>query len=180
MYSRKLEKRINNLPALIRTIAVLIIKKGFNDLYSVDNTQGLVVVPRGLVINDFTASVLKQLENDSGLVSFPGLSRRVIRSVCIEAEEILFRHITRGRTVVDPDYRGICLEVDTRFSWKLNETDGHYYYALSFRNGQNLNQKKELNRLKKDMADILVGQKRYLKSLAEHQLFDIAEAFRGR
>lgn len=179
-FAQALEQHLNRLPAIIRTIAVLIIQKGYSDLYSIDTTQALVVVPRGIVRNDFRRELFKQLEGGAELKPFAGLSRRLLDVLAADAELLLFSYIQNGKTYVDSDYRGVFLGTDLSYGWKLNGFDGHYYYAFTLKQGGDLKNKRILRRFKADMTDILIGQKRYLNSLAQHQIFDIAQTIRAQ
>ncbi|NIO28560.1 MAG: hypothetical protein GTO29_08405 [Candidatus Latescibacteria bacterium] len=176
----KLEKHLNQLPNIIRKIGIVIKREGFKDLYSADSTQALVVVPRGIVQHDFTRHLLKELADADDLSGFWGLSKRILKEIATESEQLFFEHLTKGKHFVDPDCKGVFLEADPAYAWRLNEADGHYYYAYSTKHGKNLSKKKELKQFKSEMGEVLVGQKRHLKRLEPHQIFEIAETFRGR
>lgn len=174
-----LEHHINQLPIIIRKIGLIIKNKGYKDLYSADSSKALLVIPRGIVQHDFTRYLLKELTDAPQLASFWELSKHVLTNASQEAERAFFDNFIKGRTCPDPEGRGLLIGADADFEWKLNGMNGHYYFAYYAKQDNRLAKKKALNRFRSEMEEVLCGQKIHLRRLESHQVFDIAESFRG-
>jgi hypothetical protein len=175
-----LAHHLNQMPIIIRNIGLIIKRKKYKDLYSADSTRALVVIPRGIVQNDFTRYLLNELTEAPQLEKFLGLSSRILKKAASDAERVLFHFISKGGTCPDPEGQGILMEADSDYGWKLNGMNGHYYYAYYGKRDNGLSKKKLFNQFKAEMEEILYGQKIHLRRLESHQVFDIAETFRGR
>ena len=174
-----LEQQLNQLPIIIRKIGLVIQRRRYKDLYSADANKALLVIPRGIVQHDFSKYLLKELSNVPQLAGFWGLSKRILKNVSVETEQLFFDLFIKGQQCTDPEGKGILLGVDPNYGWKLNGMDGHYYFAYYKRQDEALKKRKALNQFKSEMEEVLLGQKIHLKRLAPHQVFDIAETFRG-
>lgn len=179
-FSILLRYHLNRLPIIIRTIGLIIKRRGYKDLYSVDSTKALLVIPRGIVQHDFALHLLKELADAPQLAGYWGLSKRVLTIAAKEAEEIFFDLLVKGRNCPDPEGKGFLMGADPDYGWKLNGMDGHYYFAYYGKHDNGLTRRKVLNQFKSEMEEILYGQKIHLRRLGPQQVFDIAEAFRGR
>ena len=173
-----LEPQLNQLPIIIRKIGIIIKRRGYKDLYSASSTRALFVIPRGIAQHDFRHFILKELLDAPQLEGFWGLSKRILKEVSLEAEQLFFNLLIKGRQYTDPEGKGILLGVDPDYKWKLNGMDGHYYFAYFNNQNCSLDKRKTLNQFKSEMEEVLYGQKIHLKRLESHQVFDIAESFR--
>jgi hypothetical protein len=179
-FAVQLKNDLNQLLVIIRKIGLAIKCRGYTDLYSADSTKALLVIPRGIVQHDFVWYLLSELAEVPQLGGFWGLSKRVLRRAALEAEKVFFDLLVKGRMCPDPEGKGILIGGDPDYAWKLNGMDGHYYFAYYGKKDNALSKKKMLNQFKSEMEEILCGQKIHLKRLEPHQVFNIAETFRGR
>jgi hypothetical protein len=108
------------------------------------------------------------------------LTERVVTAAAVEAEAVLFDFLVKGAPLVDATGRGLIIDVDRDFRWKVNGADGHYYYAYSTEEGIDLAAKKECKRFVTEMHESLKGQSVYLKRLSGAEVADIAEALQLR
>lgn len=176
-FVKQLENNLQDFTVVIRKLAVAIRKRGHKDLSSADNMKALVVVPRGIIQVDFRLYVQKNLADSPYLTQFPGLARRVIEVVTREAESRLFHFLEKGGQQVDATKKGLLMGVDRVFPWKLNESDGHYYYAYTGSEYQALTDKKTLRQFTESMEEVMYGQAVYLKRLNSLQRAEVTETF---
>ncbi len=175
-----LKKQLDQLPLLVRGCAIIIRRSGYQPLNTVDGNRGLCVVPRGVLLNDFKAQLLRDLVDLPQVRGFGGLTERVVNAAAVEAESILFDFLAKGNPLVDSSGRGVIIDVDRDFRWKISGADGHYYYAYSTEERIDLAAKKEFKRFVASMQESLKGQSVYLKRLAGNEVADIAEALQLR
>ncbi len=175
-----MKKQLDQLPVLVRGCAVVIRRSGYQALNTVDGNRGLCVVPRGVLQNDFKAQLTRDLVGLPQVRAFQGLTERVITAAAVEAEAVLFDFLVKGAPLVDATGRGLIIDVDRDFRWKVNGADGHYYYAYSTQEGIDLASKKECKRFVSSMQESLKGQSVYLKRLSGGEVADIAEALQLR
>lgn len=179
-FAGMMKKQLDQLPVLVRGCAIVIRRRGYQPLNTVDGNRGLCVVPRGVLLNDFKAQLTRDLIDLPQVRAFQGLTERVIRAAAVEAEAILFDFLDKNNTLVDATGRGVIVGVDRDFRWKINGVDGHYYYAYSTEERIDLAAKKESKRFISSMQESLKGQSVYLKRLAGGEVADIAEALQMR
>ena len=82
-----LNESLNKLPKIIRSLAHTISKKRIDILTKKTTFQKLIVVPRALVINDFTLTLLEDLADAAELKRFHGLPKHFLTKQAIQAEE---------------------------------------------------------------------------------------------
>lgn len=177
--ANSVKRRLDRLPFVIRTIGDFIIQRGHKDLYSLDESRALVVVPRALVENELTNYLITELVNLPPFVGFHGLPPRVFREVAGEAEQLFFDHFENGRQFVDDSGRGVIMGVDPEFEWQLSRLDGHYYYGYP-QGGTNLNRRQERSDFVSEMKEVLFGQSVYLNRLEPEEVATIADGFRRK
>lgn len=177
-FCTRLKIRLDYLPIVIRKIGILIHGRGHKDLYSVDSGKALVVVPRGIVHNDFTQYLNGELAESAELKPFYGLARRLLKEQCFEAEGLFMKQFSKKKHQVDSTGRGVILDVDEEFSWKLNQVNGHYFYGYAGKQIEPLDDRKVLKRFKSEMQEILQGQRVYLARLKRMEITAIADSFR--
>ncbi|MCZ6767390.1 MAG: hypothetical protein O7D32_10720, partial [bacterium] len=177
-FCTRLKVRLDYLPIVIRKIGILIHGRGHKDLYSVDSGKALVVVPRGIVHNDFNQYLNGELAESGELKPFYGLARRLLKEQSFEAEGLFMRQFSKKKHQVDSTGRGVILGVDEEFSWKLNHVNGHYFYGYAGKQIEPLDDRKVLKRFKSEMQEILQGQKVYLARLKRMEITAIADSFR--
>jgi len=175
-----LEHHLNLFPLIIRRIGLIIKRMGFKDLYSADSSKALLVIPRGIAQHDFSRYLLNELVDSALLAEFWELSKRVIKYAALEADKAFFNCIAGGRICPDSEGKGLFIGADPDYGWKLNGMAGHYYFAYYALQDNGLAKKKNFNRFKSEMEEILNGQRIHLRRLEPHRIFDIAEAFRCR
>jgi hypothetical protein len=175
-----LKKQLDQLPLLVRSCAIVIRRSGYRPLNTVDGNRGLCVVPRGVLQNDFKAQLVRDLVALPQVRAFRGLTERVLTAAAVEAEAVLFDYLAKGNILVDSTGRGLIIDVDRDFRWKLNGADGHYYYAYATEERLDLAAKKECKRFIASMQESLKGQSVYLKRLSGVEVADITEALQMR
>lgn len=175
-----LKKQLDQLPLLVRGCAIVIRRSGYQPLNTVDGNRGLCVVPRGVLQKDFKVQLLRELVALPQVRAFRGLTERVLTAAAGEAEAVLFDFLAKGNPLVDSTGRGLIIDVDRDFRWKLNGADGHYYYAYSTEERLDLAAKKECKRFMASMQESLKGQSVYLKRLSGAEVADISEALHLR
>lgn len=178
-FAGMLKKQLDQLPLLVRSCAIVIRRSGYQPLNTVDGNRGLCVVPRGVLQNDFRVQLLRELVDLPQVRAFRGLTERVITAASVESEAVLFDFLAKN-TLVDSTGRGLIIDVDREFRWKINGSDGHYYYAYSTEEKVDLAAKKECKRFVAAMQESLKGQSVYLKRLSGSEVADIAEALQMR
>jgi len=104
----------------------------------------------------------------------------VVTAAAHESEAILFEFLAKGNPLVDSTGRGLIMDVDRAFRWKINNIDGHYYYAYSTEERIDLAAKKEGKKFISAMQEGLKGQSVYLKRLSSSEVADISEALQMR
>lgn len=179
-FAGMLKKQLDQLPLRVRGCAIVIRRSGYATLNTVDGNRGLCVVPRGVLQKDFKAQLMRDLIDFPQVRSFSGLTERVITGAVVEAEAILFDFLAKGNPLVDATGRGLIIDVDRDFRWKVNGADGHYYYAYSTEERVDLAAKKETKKFIASMQESLKGQSVYLKRLSGGEVADIAEALQLR
>ncbi len=179
-FAGMMKKQLDQLPLLVRACAIIIRRSGYQTLNTVDGNRGLCVVPRGVVQKDFKAQLLRELIDLPQVRSFRGLTERVVTAAAVEAEAVLFDFLVKGAPLVDATGRGLIIDVDRDFRWKVNGADGHYYYAYSTEEKVDLAAKKECKRFVTSMQESLKGQSVYLKRLSGAEVADVSEALQLR
>jgi len=131
-FARTLERHLDQLPILVRRLALATFERGHKDLFSVDDRLGLVVVPRGMLAVAFRDYLLQVLGETPLLGALPGLARRIIEPAARQAEMLFFSSMCKRRGLLpDASGKGGVLGADPAFAWRIHGTDGHYYYAFS-------------------------------------------------
>lgn len=165
------------MPTVICKLGLAIRRRGYRDLYTIDDTRAVIVVPRGIVRNDFAAMLTRDLSDSPSTAGLPGLARRLLPALASEAEALLFEHVRRGRDATDSDGRGLLLAVDSEFRWRINGTDGHYYLGLETEPGADLGDRRRRKRFRSEMREMLCAQEVFLKRLDSVKRAAIAEPF---
>ena len=176
-FCKRLKVRLDYLPIVIRKIGIVIHGRGHKHLYSVDSGKALVVVPRGIVQNDFNQYLEGELSDSAELQRFYGLAKRLMKEQSLEAESLFVKQFAKKNHQVDSTGRGMILGVDEDFSWKLNQVNGHYFYGYAGKHAETLDDRKVLKRFKSEMKDILQGQRVYLARLPRMEITEIADSF---
>jgi len=179
-FAGMMKKQLDQLPLLVRGCAIIIRRSGYQSLNTIVGNCGLCVVPRGLLLHDLKIHLTRELVDLPQVRGFRGLTERVITAAAVEAEATLFDFLAKGNPLVDASGRGLIIDVDREFRWKVNGADGHYYYAYSTQEGIDLAAKKEQKRFITSMQEGLKGQSVYLKRLSGAEVADIAEALQLR
>ncbi len=122
--------------------------------------------------------LVSELGDSTELSGFWRLSSRVLRETASEAERLLFERLEKGGQRVDSAGKGIFMGVDKGYRWRLNNMDGHYYYAYSSKPDRDFANKKVLGVFKQEMNEILYGQMVYLKRMDSYRIAAIADTFR--
>ncbi|HEX5131689.1 MAG TPA: hypothetical protein VFX92_04280 [Candidatus Krumholzibacteria bacterium] len=174
------EKQLNKLPAVLRVCAAGIRKSGHRQLCTFDADKFLVAVPRGIVQNDYRVMVIQSLVELPQVRGFAGLTERVLTATTREAECMLFERVAKGRQIVDETGRGIIMDVDRDFRWRLNGVDGHYYYAATLESTLDLTGNRERRRFIAALKDLFHGQTVHLKRMRSEEISETTEGFRLR
>jgi hypothetical protein len=176
-FALELEKRLDDMPSVICKLGLAIRRRGYRDLYTVESTRAVIVIPRGVVCNDFAAMLTRDLSESPSAAGLPGLARRILPALAAEAEALLFEHVGRGRDATDSDGKGMLLAVDSDFRWRINGTDGHYYLGLETEPGTDLGDRRARKRFRSEMGEMLRAQQVFLKRLDGVKRTAIAEPF---
>ncbi len=165
---------------VIRASALAIQRTAHRSLCTFNKSTALAVVPRGVVRNDFKTTMLRELVGLPQVRSFPGLTEKIVAMFALDAESLLFDYVAKGKPHVDESGRGIILEVDREFRWKLNGVDGHYYYLCSLDESIDLTANKERRRFVNATREIVHAQTVYLTRMRPEEIAETSEAFRLR
>jgi len=176
-FANEAERMLAQLPSVVRAVAAAIQKRGHRDLVTVEHERSLIVIPRAVVQSDFRAHLINELETET-LRGFPGLARRALSALALEAEIALFNDLARGREHVDESRRGALLGVDSDFRWRLGSVDGHYYYGYITARDADLGGRGQMRSFKAKMREVRQGQDVHLRRLPSHERAAIAEALR--
>ena len=171
------ERELNGLAVFIRKVAITIQSRGYRDLFTKEGPRLLVVVPRGIVRNDFMAHIVGTLGDSPLLRRFPGLARTVLGRLSLEAEAAFFDYVLRGKEPVDRTGRGFLAGADQDYPWRFGNVVGHYLYATAAGSEVDLYDKRQFKRFKKETEEIRKGQEEYIKRLRSHERFALAAAF---
>jgi len=180
VFSETLKKRATRLPTVIRSCGLGVRRLGYTGLCTYDSEKVLAVVPRAIVQNDFRVHLMRELAELPRVRDFRGLTERVIASAAIEAEAVFFDHVARRAPLVDETGRGLIVNVDRDFPWKLGPVDGHYYYAYSHDDRIDLTLRKERRRFLSEMEEVLKGQCVHLKRMPPEEIADLRSAIEVR
>jgi len=172
-----LEQRLSEMPALIGKIGLAIRRRGYCDLYTIQETRAVIVVPRGVVRNDVAAILTRDLSESPTAAAFPGLARRIVPALAAEAEELLFENVRRGREAAAATDNGLLLSVDANFRWRINGTDGHYFLGLETSPDTNLNDRRKRRQFRAEIEEMRRAQEVFLKRLDSVKRSAIAEPF---
>ena len=123
---------LNKLPKIVHGLARTIDKKHIDVLTKRGTLQKLVIVPRALVINDFTVTILEDLADAAELKRFHGLPEHFLRKQATLAEQVFRNRISKNRTPMVVANNQIILGVDNQFDWHLNNIPGHYYFGHDY------------------------------------------------
>jgi hypothetical protein len=176
-FSIALKRDLDATPGVLRKIGVRIKQMRHKDLFSVDSTMALVVIPRAIARNEFTVFLTDALVTYPTLSRFTGLSKRVLAQVSEEAEQLFFNRVKKGTPYFHANGRAIVLEADPDFRWKMKGATGHYFCGYAIEEDKDLRQRKDLKRFKSEMKEFLFAQKTHLKQLKASEVAAIAEAF---
>ena len=180
IFAETLRKRATRFPTVVRACGLAVRKLGYTGLCTYDAEKVLTVVPRAIVQHDFAVHLLKELNDLPQVRDYRGLTDRVIRSAAFEAEVVLFEHLVRRPPLVDETGRGLIIEVDRDFPWKIGAVNGHYYYAYSVDDRIDLTHRPERRRFLTAMAEMLQGQRVHLKRMPPDEVADLRGAIELR
>jgi len=181
-FSGALRKRLSQLPVVIRTCAVEIQQGGYRQLCTYDSAKVFAAVPRGIVQADFKSYLQRELAELPQVQHFRGLTERVITATAAEAEVVLFNHLEKNNILVDENGRGLVVEVDRTFPWRINGADGHYCYACSLDedNKVDLTGRRERKTFLAAIQEMAKGQNVYLRRLRPGEVAEAVDAFKLR
>jgi hypothetical protein len=181
-FSGKLRKHLGSLPVVIRACAMEIRQSGYRQLCTYDPAKFFAVVPRGIVQADFKAYLLRKLSEIPQVQRFNGLAERVVAYAAVEAEFVLFNALEKSGTLVDENGRGLIVEVDRAFQWKINGADGHYCYAGSLDEAAkvDLTNRRERRSFLAAIQEMSRAQNVYLRRLRPEEVAEAVDAFKLR
>jgi hypothetical protein len=179
-FSGALKKRLDQLPAKLRQAATEIQRGGYRQLCTYDAKTSLAVVPRGIVQADFKAWLQRELADLPQVRDFRGLTERILRSMAANAEVLLFDYIEKGNTLVDENGRGLIVEVDRTFRWRINGADGHYCYAHASDDKVDLTIRRERRNFLATIREASRAQNVYLRRLRAEEIAEVVDAFKLR
>lgn len=172
-----LEHCLDELPEVVAKIGVAIRRRGHRDLFTVEESRAIVVIPRGIVRNDYDVRLVRALSDSPHASAFPGLVRRLVRPLANEAEGLLFAQVARGRDGVGAGKNAVLLDVDNAFRWRINGTDGHYYVALN-EEEVDFSNRRARRRFRSDVEEMLRAQEVFLRRMDGQTRQRVAEPFR--
>jgi hypothetical protein len=172
-----IEHELDKLPEFIRRIGHAIRRRGIRDLFTTDRTYTVVVIPRGLVQHDFTVSLLREVTNTRELEAFPGLAKRVLSRLALDAEELMFQEIDKGRPYPDESGKGLVIGVDAEFRWQLNDVNGHYLYGYTVDEDEVLSDRRSLRRFRNKLKELIHGQEVHLRRMPVQERAALTETF---
>jgi len=176
-FALELERYLDDLPAVVRRIGLAIRRRGHCDLFTVDGDKTIIVIPRGIVKNDFTTILMRELADSPHAGGLPGLARRLLPVLAEEAEDLLFKNVLKGRDSVDKDGGAFLLAVDPNFRWAIQGTNGHYFLAMTS-DDVDFSNRRSRRRFRADVSDILHAQQVFLKRMDGVKRAAVAEPFR--
>lgn len=176
-FALDLERRLDEMPTLITRLGLAIRRRGYCDLYTVDDTRAVIVVPRGVVRNDVAAILTRDLSDAPSAAGFPGLARRLVPALAAEAEQLLFECVRRGHDAATTEGNSLLLAVDTDFRWRINGIDGHYYLGLETATDADLSDRRARKRFRAEIEESLRAQEVFLKRLDGVKRAAMAEPF---
>lgn len=180
VFSETLRKHADGLPAVIRACGQGVRALGYTGLCTYDGEKVLAVVPRAIVQNDFRAVLLRDLSGLPQVKDFAGLTERVITSAAADAEAALFDHLEMRAPLVDETGRGLVVDVDRDFPWKLGPDAGHYYYAWATDERADLTLRRERRRFLAALEEALRAQCVHLKRMPPDEIADLRNAIELR
>jgi hypothetical protein len=178
-FSLALSKELDQMPNIIRKLGILIRRREQKDLYSVDSTKALVVIPRGAARSEFILHLIEKLSDCSEMAAFFGLAGLLLRAAGREAEELFFADISKGAQYLFSNSRTMILRVDPEYRWQLKGVNGHYYCGYASKSTTNLDKRSDLRKFRSEMEEVLYGQQVHLKRLRPGQVAAIAGRFRS-
>ena len=179
-FAERLTVELNKLPDFIGRMAASIRRRSLKDLYTIHEERTLVIVPRGIVHNDFGVTLVRILEAAPELEAFPGLARRVLQSGGEEADRLLFNDVEKRGLYPESCGRGAVVAVDRDVKWQLNGFDGHYVFGWTADESVKLTDGRSLRRFKGRIKEALKGQQVHLVRLNGHQRQHIVETLTER
>jgi len=179
-FAERLTVELNKLPDFIGRQASSIRRRNLKDLYTIHEERTLVIVPRGIVHNDYGVTLVRALEDAPELDAFPGLARRVLQSMGKEAERLLFNDIEKRGLYPESCGRGAVIAVDRDVKWQLNGFDGHYVFGWTADETVKLTDGRSLKRFKGRVKEALKGQQVHLVRLNGHQRQHVVETLTER
>ena len=175
-----LKKRLNQLPLVVRACAVEIQNSGYRQLCTYDSSRFFAVVPRGIVQADFKSHLLRKLTELPQVQHLSGLTERVLAAMAVEAEVALFNQLEKSHFLVDENGRGLIVDVDRTFKWRINGADGHYCYACSLNEDTKFDLKARRDRrtFLASIEEMVRAQNVYLRRLRPEEIHEAVDAFK--
>jgi hypothetical protein len=135
-----------------------------------------------MVQADFRSFLLKKLTEWPQVQHFRGLTERVVAAMAAEAEVALFNYLAKSNFLVDENGRGLIVEVDRAFAWRINGADGHYCYACSLYEDRkmDLTGRRERRAFLASIEEMARGQNVYLRRLRPEEIREVVDAFKLR
>ena len=151
-----LNDTINKLPSVIRGLALTVEKMGIEELIlKVSTFRKLIVVPRALVLNGFTLTLLEDFSDAAELKRFQALPDHFLRKQATEAEQVFCDQLLGDGAGVLVGKKGIILAADDQFDWHLRNIPGHYYYAYDDSYSTELTKRSERKEFLSDLKHAL-------------------------
>lgn len=172
-----LEHCLDELPEVVAKIGVAIRRRGHRDLFTVEDSRAVVVIPRGIICNDYEVRLVRALGDSPHASAFPGLVRRLVRPLAAEAESLLFAQVARGKDGVGAGKNALLVGVDDAFRWRINGTDGHYYVALQ-EEETDFSNRRTRRRFRSDVEEMLNAQEVFLRRMDGQTRQRVAQPFR--
>jgi hypothetical protein len=172
-----LNDSLNKLPKIIRGLALTIEDKHIDVLTKTSTFQKLVVVPRALVVNDFTITLLEDLADAAELKRFHALPDHFLRKQATLAEEAFRDQLAKDGAWAVVDEKGLIVGADNQFDWHLQNIPGHYYYGYNDRYSTDLTKRLERKELLSKLWPWLDGKMVQIGKLTNAEIDKTAEYF---
>jgi hypothetical protein len=178
-FAEMLNREIDELPKLIRQIGTRIRKRRHRDLYTINDSVSLVVVPRAIVRNELSVHLTDKLLRAECLAHLKGLPMRVIRPAADHAERLFFEYIAGGQKYLHTNRRAAIMGADGDFNWRFDGIGGHYFCAYTNSESSDLSRRDDLKAFQSGMKEVIFAQTEHLKHLSAEDIEKICTTFRG-
>lgn len=172
-----LNDSLNKLPSVIGELALTVENKRITVLTKTSIFRTLIVVPRVLVVNDFTLTLLKDLANAAELKRFQALSDHFLGNQASQAERAFCDKLLRDGEWALVGKKGIILGADDQFDWHLKYIPGHYYYGYNDIYTTDLTKRSERKVFLADLKPLLDEKMVQLGKLTKAEIDNTAAGF---